>query len=77
MEPLAVSIPRAGELLGVSRAQAFRLAADGTLPTVRLGPQTRRVPVDGLRRWLAETAETPPTNETPAPTPSALAPSMR
>ena len=59
MEPLAVTIPRAGELLGVSRPTAYRLADRGVLPVVHLGPRLRRVPVDELRRRLAAQASPP------------------
>ena len=61
MEPLAVTIPRAGELLDVSRPTAYRLADRGVLPVVHLGPRLARVPVDELRRRLAEQASAPPT----------------
>ncbi|MFI7588347.1 helix-turn-helix domain-containing protein [Spongisporangium articulatum] len=35
--PLLVSVPRAAQLLGISRAAAYRLAASGELPSKRLG----------------------------------------
>lgn len=34
---LTVSVEEAGELLGISRAFAYELAARGELPTLRLG----------------------------------------
>ena len=37
-------------------AQAYRMAADGRLPTVRLGPRLTRVPLDALRAQLAAQA---------------------
>ena len=53
---LAVPIADAARMLHISRAQAFRLAAEGTLPTVPIGRRGRRVPVEALRRWLEEPA---------------------
>lgn len=35
--PLLITVPRAGELLGISRSAAYRCAASGQLPTTRLG----------------------------------------
>ena len=35
--PLLIPVPRAAELLGVSRASAYRYALEGILPTTRLG----------------------------------------
>jgi excisionase family DNA binding protein len=35
--PLLIAVPRAADLLGISRAVAYRLAAAGELPTKRLG----------------------------------------
>jgi excisionase family DNA binding protein len=35
--PLLLAVPRAAQLLGISRAAAYRLAATGELPVRRLG----------------------------------------
>jgi predicted DNA-binding transcriptional regulator AlpA len=35
--PALISVPRAAELIGLSRASAYRFAASGDLPTRRLG----------------------------------------
>ena len=35
--PALISVPRAAELLGLSRASAYRFAAAGDLPTRHLG----------------------------------------
>jgi predicted DNA-binding transcriptional regulator AlpA len=35
--PALISVPRAAEILGLSRASAYRYAASGELPTKRLG----------------------------------------
>lgn len=40
-----------GDAIGVSRARAYALIADGTLPSIRIGASIR-VPVDQLREWI-------------------------
>ena len=35
--PLLLAVPRTAQLLGISRAAAYRLAANGELPVRRLG----------------------------------------
>ena len=35
--PILIPIPRAAELLGISRSAAYRCAASGDLPTTHLG----------------------------------------
>jgi excisionase family DNA binding protein len=35
--PVLISVPRAAELLGISRAAAYRFASAGDLPARRLG----------------------------------------
>ena len=57
-EPLVATIPEAARALQVSVPTAYRLAASGVLPTVRLGPRLTRVPLDQLRAQLAA-ASTP------------------
>ena len=37
--------------LGVGRATAYELMANGTLPTVRIG-RSVRVPAEALREWV-------------------------
>lgn len=49
--PRAVSVPRAAELLGISRSAAYRLAGSGEIPTVRLGRRLL-VPVQWLDDFL-------------------------
>jgi predicted DNA-binding transcriptional regulator AlpA len=51
--PLLIPVPRAAQLLGISRAAAYRFANAGDLPTKRLG---RRVYVVSAR--LREFIET-------------------
>ena len=35
--PILIPVPRAAELLGISRSAAYRCAASGDLPTAHLG----------------------------------------
>ena len=44
--PLLIPVPRAAQLLGISRAAAYRFASAGDLPTKRLG---RRVYIVAAR----------------------------
>ena len=44
--PPTISVERAGELLGISRRSAYRAAANGELPSVKLG---RRILVPTAR----------------------------
>jgi excisionase family DNA binding protein len=51
-----LSVPEAGRrYFGVARKTAYELAADGTIPTLRVG-RLLRVPVRGLERMLDEAA---------------------
>jgi hypothetical protein len=49
-----LAIDEAGAELGWSRAKAYREADKGTLPTIPLGKNQRRVPVPVLRKMKAE-----------------------
>jgi len=49
--PPTLSVERAGELCGLSRASAYRAAKNGELPTIRLGRRLR-VPTARLRAML-------------------------
>lgn len=46
--PLLLSVPRAAEILGISRASAYKLADSGELPARRLGGRIYIV-TQGLR----------------------------
>ncbi|UGQ43396.1 helix-turn-helix domain-containing protein [Rhodococcus aetherivorans] len=46
------SVTRAAEFLGVSRATAYTMAREGTLPTVDLGGRRYRVKSAALLRML-------------------------
>ncbi len=49
--PLLIPVPRAAELLGISRAAAYRLASSGDLPSKRLGRRVYVV-VARLREFI-------------------------
>jgi excisionase family DNA binding protein len=51
----AISVPEVGRRLDISRAHAYRLVANGDLPSVRLGHRTV-VPLEALRAILEEGA---------------------
>ncbi len=50
--PPTVSVPRAAQYLGVSRAYAYAMARDGRLPVIRLSEHRVRVSSFGLLRML-------------------------
>jgi len=52
-ESLVYSVPEAGRLLSLSRATAYTLAAQGIIPTIRLGRRLV-VPKAALAKLLAE-----------------------
>lgn len=43
----------AADAIGVSRARAYELIANGTLPSIRIGSSIR-VPVAALRAWIEQ-----------------------
>lgn len=54
--PPTITVERAGEILGISRRSAYRAAAAGQLPTLRLGRRIL-VPTASLLRLLGATTE--------------------
>jgi len=46
-----ISVPEAGRILGLSRLTAYKCAAAGQIPALRLGKQWR-VPVAALEKML-------------------------
>jgi len=57
-ELLVYSVPEAGRLLSLSRATAYTLAAQGIIPTIRLGRRLV-VPKVALEKLLAEAGSKP------------------
>jgi excisionase family DNA binding protein len=53
--PLLVNIETAARLLGISRSEAYQLAAQGALPTVKFG-RAVRVHRGQLEKWADEQA---------------------
>lgn len=51
-QPATMTVEQAGQLLGISRRSAYRAAATGQLPTLRLGRRIL-VPTAALHRMLA------------------------
>jgi excisionase family DNA binding protein len=52
MERKTVSIEAAGEILGISRPTAYKLAHDGKLPVLKLGPRKWVVPMSALEKFM-------------------------
>lgn len=55
-ERLLVSIPEAGEMLGIGKTKAYELVNRGEWPYVKIG-RMRRISVEFLRRWSHEKQE--------------------
>lgn len=55
-ERLLLRPSEAADALGVSRAKAYQLIAEGTIPSIRLGGSIR-VPVDELRALVNRRGE--------------------
>jgi excisionase family DNA binding protein len=53
---LAFSINEAAESLGISRGTVYEAIRAGRFPALRLG-RRQLIPVEGLRRWVAEQAD--------------------
>jgi excisionase family DNA binding protein len=47
----------AAEAMGISRAKLYQLMAAGEVPSIQLGARGRRIPIEGLQRWLERQAE--------------------
>ena len=56
LEPLAVRPSEAALLVDVSRTTLYRWMHRADFPVIHLGGCTR-IPVDGLREWIAKQAE--------------------
>ena len=56
LEPIAVSVPEAARLLGVSKPTIYQYIHSEGFPAFKLGGRTL-VSVDGLREWVAKQTE--------------------
>ena len=56
IEKMLYTPTEAAKALGISRSTVYVLIASGEVPSVRIG-SCRRVPVDGLRRYVAKLAK--------------------
>jgi excisionase family DNA binding protein len=54
---LLFRVGEAADVLGVARATVYKLLADGSLPSVRVG-KSLRVPVVALKQWIDARART-------------------
>ncbi|WP_052667149.1 helix-turn-helix domain-containing protein [Nitriliruptor alkaliphilus] len=57
--PATMTVEQAGRLLGISRGAAYRAAASGQIPTIRLGRRLL-VPTARLHQLLGIAANEPP-----------------
>jgi excisionase family DNA binding protein len=62
-EPMVLTVEQCAKRLAISRSAAYDAIAAGTLPAVRIGRRSLRVPVASLERFL----DVQPTTD-PAPT---------
>lgn len=60
-ERLLYTPEQAAHALGIGRSTLYVLLADGSIPSVRIG-RRRRIPVDGLRRYVASLVFEPTTS---------------
>ena len=56
VDPLAVSVSEAAQLVGLSRPKVYQLMQAGDFPSFKVGTRTL-IPMDGLRAWVAAQAE--------------------
>jgi excisionase family DNA binding protein len=60
LEPLLLRGGEVAEVLGCSRALAYRWMAAGVIPTVRVpGSRSIRVPREALMKWISEHTDAP------------------
>jgi excisionase family DNA binding protein len=52
MDRLTVTVPQAGELLGIGRNKAYEAAKTGEIPTIRIGKRLL-VPLPALKRLVS------------------------
>lgn len=49
---MAVSLPEAAKLLGISKSLAYKLAASGEIPTIQMGERRKIVPMAALEKLV-------------------------
>lgn len=52
LKPMAVSLPEAARLLGISKSLAYKLAASGEIPTISMGERRKIVPMAALEKLV-------------------------
>lgn len=53
-KPLAVSLPEAARLLGISKSLAYKLAQTGEIPTIPMGERRKIVPMVALEKLVKQ-----------------------
>ena len=57
LDRLAYRVPEFAAAIGVSRAKAYEMVAEGRIPCIRLGADGEtgaiRIPVTAVREWIA------------------------
>jgi excisionase family DNA binding protein len=56
--PLTCTVPEAGKRLGIGRSSAYQAAANGEIPTIRIG-RLVLVPVAALERMVEQAGKSP------------------
>jgi excisionase family DNA binding protein len=51
-EKMLLRVSEAAEMLSIARSRAYAMVLDGTLPAVRLGGRSIRIPLDQLRAYV-------------------------
>ena len=56
--PLTCTVPEAGKRLGIGRSSAYQAAANGEIPTIRIG-RLVLVPIAALERLVQQAGSAP------------------
>lgn len=58
MERVFYKVPEVAEMLGIGKSLAYKMVAEGKIPSVWIaGSRSRRVPAAALRRWIEQLNE--------------------
>jgi len=52
--PLAVGLPEAARLLGISKSLAYKLANTGEIPTIAMGEKRKIVPMKAIEKLISQ-----------------------